>query len=94
MYNRKVFYAVLSAAMLPVLVFAQEQNAKRSAKARSGDREQHLFLSPAAPSAVEEARLMKNALAAAGFSVTLVENIGYDGFFNKEDEFVKWRPPW
>jgi formylglycine-generating enzyme len=77
------------AVMLPILVFAQEQNAnapRRFALVIGNNAYSSL---PAAPSAVEEARLMKNALAGAGFSVTLVENIGYDGFFNKEDEFVK-----
>ncbi len=44
---------------------------------------------PPASSALAEAHLMSNALAGAGFSVTLVENVNNNDFFAREADFLK-----
>src|SRR5271155_4095497 len=48
---------------------------------------------PAASSALAEARLMKTALAGAGFTVTLKENVNNDDFFAIESDFLQTVQP-
>jgi len=70
----------------PLLCFAQEASPRRLALVIGNSAYKSL---PPAPSAIAEAHLIGNALAGAGFHVTLVENVNNDDFFLRESQFLK-----
>lgn len=76
----------------PVLCLAQEQGPKPPSRLALVIGNSSYSLLPGA-SALAEARLMRTALTAAGFTVTLVENVNNDDLFARESEFLqKVRP--